>query len=92
MSLLAQLDKLQDYARNIIRTWWRPVACIGIAGAVIVHGIVIPLLTRTSTDLTGLAALVTAVAAAFAVREWGKAQGNEDSPESNSITENGENQ
>jgi hypothetical protein len=43
----------------------------------IVHGVVLPIMIRSHPDLTGLAALVTACAAAFAVREWGKCKGNE---------------
>ena len=46
-----------------------------------VHGVIVPLyvLLKTgqmpSTDLTGLSLLVTAIAGAFAVREWGKIKG-----------------
>lgn len=67
----------QEVALGVIRKWWRPLTCLGIAGSLIVHGIVLPLMTRASPDLTGLAALVTACAAAFAVREWGKIKGVE---------------
>jgi hypothetical protein len=46
-----------------------------------VHGVILPLLMffrkgDMPTDLTGLSLLVTAVAAAFAVREWGKVKGS----------------
>lgn len=64
-------DKL---LRNI-RKWWRPISCIGIAATLFVNGIILPIMTKTIPELTGLAALVTAVAAAFAVREWGKVKG-----------------
>jgi hypothetical protein len=46
-----------------------------------VHGVVVPLYRlikhdeMPSTDLTGLSLLVTAIAGAFAVREWGKIKG-----------------
>jgi hypothetical protein len=45
-----------------------------------VHGVIVPLWNifkhpETMTDLTGLSLLVTSVAAAFAVREWGKIKG-----------------
>ena len=48
----------------------------------LVHGVIIPIYNMLgeaseSTDLTGLSLLVTAIAGAFAVREWGKAKGNE---------------
>ncbi len=69
--------RAQGLALALIRKWWRPLTCLGIAGSMMVHGVVLPLITRTSPDLTGLAALVTACAAAFAVREWGKIKGLE---------------
>ena len=50
------------------------MTCIWISGAMLVHGIILPLWTRTA-DSASLAALVTATAAAFAVREWGKIKG-----------------
>lgn len=45
-----------------------------------VHGVILPLLMffrkgEMPTDLTGLSLLVTAIAGAFAVREWGKIKG-----------------
>ena len=75
MSLMLKIMQLQEIALCVVRKWWRPIACIGIAGTVWVNGVMIPLMTKTTPDLTGLAALVTAVAAAFAVREWGKIKG-----------------
>lgn len=65
---------------NRIRRWWRPITCVGIAATMIVHGVVLPLWMliyrhEMPTDLMGLAALVTATAGAFAVREWGKIKG-----------------
>jgi hypothetical protein len=46
-----------------------------------VHGVILPLLMffrkgEMPTDLTGLSLLVTAIAGAFAVREWGKIKGS----------------
>jgi len=60
--------------RRLITQWWRPLTCVWISGAMLVHGVVLPLITRT-TDTASLAALITATAAAFAVREWGKIKG-----------------
>ena len=65
-----------------IRRWWRPLTCVALAATMFVHGIIVPmylLLCKNQyfSDLTGLSMLVTAVAAAFAVREWGKIKGNE---------------
>lgn len=71
------MNKLLNNMLQFIRKWWRPIAALAIAGTLIVNGIVIPLMNKTVADLTGLAALVTAVAGAFAVREWGKTRGND---------------
>lgn len=71
------ISRVQEVALCVVRKWWRPITAIGIAGSMIVHGIVLPLILMEPPDLMGLAALVTAAAGAFAVREWGKAQGNE---------------
>jgi hypothetical protein len=76
MTILQKINKIMDIALCLIRKWWRPITCVGIAGSVMVHGVILPLMTRQSPDLTGLAALITAAAAAFAVREWGKIKGS----------------
>lgn len=75
MAILQKINRAMDIALCLIRKWWRPITCVGIAGSVIVHGVVLPLIIKQSPDLTGLAALVTAASAAFAVREWGKIKG-----------------
>lgn len=76
MSLKDRLLAFEAIALCVVRKWWRPVTCIGIAGTMAVHGVVLPLMGK-DTDLTGLSLLVTAIAGAFAVREWGKIKGNE---------------
>jgi hypothetical protein len=73
----------EKVALCIIRKWWRPVTCVWIAATMAVHGVVVPLYMllkhgQAPTDLAALAALVTAIAAAFAVREWGKIKGSGD--------------
>lgn len=75
MNLRAKLLKAQETALCLVRKWWRPVTCIGIAGGALVNLIVIPLATWTVPDMTAAAAYVTAATAAFAVREWGKHKG-----------------
>lgn len=55
-----------------VRVWWRPVSCIGIAGGVVMHGIVLPVINKQSLDLMGFAAVITACSTAFAVRTWEK--------------------
>jgi hypothetical protein len=76
MPLLQYINKAMDIALCLIRKWWRPITCVGIAGSVLVHGVILPLIIKQSPDLTGLAALITAASAAFAVREWGKIKGS----------------
>ena len=71
---------LEKRILGIIRRWWRPATCIWIAGTMAVHGVAIPIVMliahgQMPTDLTGLSLLVTATAAAFAVREYGKVKG-----------------
>jgi hypothetical protein len=78
MTILENINKIMDIALCLIRKWWRPITCVGIAGSVMVHGVILPLMIKQSSDLTGLAALITAAAAAFAVREWGKIKGTAD--------------
>ena len=55
-----------------VRVWWRPIACIGIAGGVVIHGIVLPNCRQESLDLMGWAAVITACSTAFAVTTWEK--------------------
>lgn len=69
------LTKVSNGLLNAIRSWWRPITCVGIAGSVIVHGIYIPIVTGQAVNMAELAALITAATAAFAVREWGKVKG-----------------
>ena len=75
MSIRGRLLKLQEAALCLVRKWWRPVTCIGIAGGAIVNLIIIPLATWEVSNLAEAAAYVTAATAAFAVREWGKWKG-----------------
>lgn len=42
------------------RQWWRPIICLSIGGAVLVNGVIVPIVTRTYPDLTGLAAVIAA--------------------------------
>lgn len=72
--------KLEQRVLNLIRCWWRPLTCTWISLSVLVNGAVVPLvqLFRTGDgriDLMSLAALVTAVAGAFAVRTYEKVKG-----------------
>ncbi len=76
MTLKSRLLAAQETALCICRNWWRPLSCIGFVGGVWVNLIIIPLAKWEVPDMAEAAAFVTAVVAAFAVREWGKSQGN----------------
>lgn len=60
----------QNVALCVVRKWWRPAVCIGIAGSILNVGIYLPLVTKQYPDLVGLAALI-ASAAPFA---WFRSQ------------------
>lgn len=72
-----KISDIEAKVRKLIRVWWRPVTCVGIAGGVIVNGVVMPLIRKEPIDLTGFAAVIAACSTAFAVREWGKINGAE---------------
>lgn len=72
--------KCELHALERIRRWWRPVTCVWLSLTVLVNGVVLPVWHflrsgELSTDLVALSALISAVVAAFAVREWGKVKG-----------------
>jgi len=72
---MSWLSTLEKKVRELVRVWWRPATCIGIAGGVIVNGVVMPLMRTEPIDLTGFAAVIASCATVFAVREWGKING-----------------
>jgi hypothetical protein len=67
----------QEMGLCLLRKWWRPLTCAGIAGSLLVNGIWVPLITRTGADLTGLAALVAALTPFVAARTFEKLKGAE---------------
>jgi hypothetical protein len=73
-----RLLRIQETGLCLVRKWWRPVTCIGIAGGALVNLLVIPIIKRESPNLAEAAAFVTACAGAFAVREVGKKWGSAD--------------
>lgn len=71
------LKEIEAGARELVRVWWRPVTCMGIAGGVIVNAVVLPIVNKNPISLTDLAATIASCATIFAVREWGKINGAE---------------
>lgn len=69
------LSRIQAAVLELIRRWWRPISCVGIAGGAIVNLVVIPLTTWTVPNMAESAAYVAAMTAAFAIREVGKKWG-----------------
>ena len=63
----AILIKTEKAVRNVIR--------VGIAIGVLVNAIWLPLVRSEPLEPMGFAAMITACASAFAVREWGKIRG-----------------
>lgn len=72
---MSRWSDFEKATRNFVRVWWRPVTCVGIAGGVVVNGVVMPLVRLEPVDLTGWAAVIASCATVFAVREWGKING-----------------
>ncbi len=70
-----EADVMFGKVREAIRVWWRPLTCVGIAASVAVNGVVLPLMNNEPVELMGWAAVITACATAFGVREWGKIKG-----------------
>lgn len=64
--------RAQEAALCLIRKWWRPVTQIGIAGGMVINGVVIPLYKWEVPDMAAMAAYVAAATAAFGVRAWEK--------------------
>lgn len=54
--------RAQQVALNLFRTWWRPLACVNAAATLFVNGIYLPLVKGQPADLTGLAAMLGAMA------------------------------
>jgi hypothetical protein len=78
VSLKHRLMRVQDVALCICRKWWRPLTCLGLLASAWVNLVVIPWLQRKPIEFDKAALFVTALVAAFAVREWGKAKGSAD--------------
>lgn len=69
----------QEVALCFVRKWWRPASCVGLATGTWVNLVYLPLKKGEPVSLAEGAAWITALTAAFAVREWGKRAGTVDS-------------
>lgn len=68
-------SRVETAALDLVRKWWRPVTCIGIAGGALVNLVIIPLIKREVPDMAAAAAYVAACTAAFSVRAFEKSKG-----------------
>lgn len=75
MKLKDRILRAEQIALRLVRTWWRPVTCIGIAAGTIINLVVIPLLTMKVPSLSEGALWIGACTAAFGVRAFEKVQG-----------------
>lgn len=78
MTLKARLMHVQNVGLCLIRKWWRPLTCLGLLASVWVNLVVLPWRAGKPIDFAPAAAFVTAIVAAFAVREAGKIMGSAD--------------
>ena len=78
MKLKTRILAIQNVALCVVRKWWRPMTCLGLMFSVWINLVLIPWWKNEPIQFDKGAAFVTAVVAAFAVREWGKAKGTDD--------------
>jgi hypothetical protein len=67
--------RAQEVVLCICRKWWRPLTCLGLLASVWVNLVIIPWRKGVPIEFAPAAAFVTAIVAAFAVREAGKIMG-----------------
>lgn len=73
--MIAAVTRLEAFLRAMVNRWWRPAAVVSLVASLFVNGVWLPIVTLKSPDLAQLAALASAIVAAFAVREVGKRWG-----------------
>lgn len=78
---MTRLDRLkawsvraQAVALDIFRVWWRPLTCVTAFVTLAVNGIYLPLKLKAAADLTGLAAVLAALAPFAIARSFDKWQ------------------
>jgi len=76
----AKLAILSEIALCAVRKWWRPLVCISMGLSLLVNGVLLPVVTRTFPDLTGLAALCVALAPFAWLRTHEKIKGASEGP------------
>jgi hypothetical protein len=64
----------QEVALCLFRKWWRPLTCVTAFITLAVNGIYLPLKLKAAADLTGLAAVLAALAPFAIARSFDKWQ------------------
>ena len=76
MNLKQRVLRIQEMLLCLVRKWWRPLSCLGFVAAIWVNMVAVPWRTGKPIEFDKGSLFVTAVVAAFAVREWGKVKGS----------------
>lgn len=69
---------IQEVLLCAARKWWRPIFAFTAIAILFVNGLLIPLVTWTVADLTGLSLLVGAVSALYVARTYEITRGRTD--------------
>lgn len=72
---LGWLTWFSDLGLCVIRKWWRPTICASLGLSLFVNGVVLPIMTRTFPDLTGLSLMVAAASPFAWLRSHEKIKG-----------------
>lgn len=61
---------VQDVLLCLVRKWWRPLVCLGVAVtmvlisvAILINGVILPLVARQAADLSQLGSLIMSMSA-----------------------------
>lgn len=76
----ARLAVLSEIALCAVRKWWRPLVCMSMGLSLLVNGVILPLITLTFPDLTGLAAVCVALSPFAWLRTQEKFKGATEGP------------
>jgi hypothetical protein len=76
MTLKQRFLRAQEMLLCLCRKWWRPLTCLGLLASVWTNLVILPWRAGKPIEFAPAAAFVSAVVAAFAVREIGKIKGS----------------
>lgn len=76
MTLKQRIVRIVDSGICLTRKIWRPLTCLGLLASVWVNLVVLPWRAGKPIEFAPAAAFVSAIVAAFGVREIGKIMGS----------------